>query len=138
MEDIYVESFQSTPPAWGATSIDEYENAVAVFQSTPPAWGATDPPVNNVLPSAVSIHAPRVGGDKRRWRFDFFFPVSIHAPRVGGDPRSPTGPSSSRCFNPRPPRGGRRGAPAATTRRSRVSIHAPRVGGDPGCIRRCG
>ena len=33
--------FQSTPPAWGATAMDSMAACSLVFQSTPPAWGAT-------------------------------------------------------------------------------------------------
>ena len=56
------------------------------FQSTPPARGATLI-LSKVVPSAViSIHAPREGGDlvildvKPQ-----FLEISIHAPREGGD-----------------------------------------------------
>ena len=78
--------------------------------------------------------------------------VSIHAPRVGGDPSSRWTSCSTKCFNPRPPRGGRRprsakkrpnllfqstppawGATALKAEENSgeiVSIHAPRVGGD--------
>ena len=56
------------------------------FQSTPPARGATTRyPI--LFPAAVyiSIHAPREGGD----RYPILFPaavyISIHAPREGGD-----------------------------------------------------
>jgi hypothetical protein len=34
------------------------------------------------------------------------------------------------CFNPRPPRGGRRAGPASAHNGRTVSIHAPRAGGD--------
>ncbi len=56
--------------------------------------------------------------------------ISIHAPRVGGD-RGPRG----RCsvvsnFNPRPPCGGRLQLLALPESEREISIHAPRVGGD--------
>ena len=55
--------FQSTPPARGATPLQSDSQRTQPFQSTPPARGATA-----VLPSqrqspAISIHAPREGGD---------------------------------------------------------------------------
>ena len=78
--------------------------------------------------------------------------VSIHAPRVGGDRGLPFAWTRCCCFNPRPPCGGRparkRTKPAADEFQSTppvwgatqpvqpalftidVSIHAPRVGGD--------
>jgi hypothetical protein len=34
-------TFQSTPPAWGATKVDADFLTADEFQSTPPAWGAT-------------------------------------------------------------------------------------------------
>ena len=56
------------------------------FQSTPPAWGATQETCGQSKSPAVSIHAPRVGGDSLK---------SSMTRRCSG-------------FNPRPPRGGRR------------------------------
>ena len=34
------------------------------FQSTPPAWGATGRPASQKLTSTISIHAPRMGSDR--------------------------------------------------------------------------
>ena len=146
--------FQSTPPVWGATIL-LYGSAVPqihfnprppcggrrswsgvgcmgmIFQSTPPVWGATETHSVGKAPLAISIHAPRVGGDQpfsiphRRSR------ISIHAPRVGGDkafecvivcrPKFQSTPPvwgatdtstwtsvPNWYFNPRPPCGGRR------------------------------
>ena len=55
------------------------------FQSTPPARGATAASLDYQAWVAISIHAPREGGDGRRDDAD-------------ADPGD---------FNPRPPRGGR-------------------------------
>ena len=55
----------------------------------------------------VSIHAPRVGSDKRHKKTHARLPVSIHAPRVGSD--------LLRVKN---------------AKGEIVSIHAPRVGSD--------
>ena len=55
------------------------------FQSTPPARGATLPSFLSALPSSISIHAPREGGDQLRHQLV----------------------QERRDFNPRPPRGGR-------------------------------
>ena len=126
------------------------------FQSTPPARGATPPPdaVQLLSFSPISIHAPREGGDicvvdwctqhqnfnprpprggrpYRRVPVHRCSVISIHAPREGGDgsnkrqapltltfqstppARGATAPAPwAGCrtsdFNPRPPRGGRR------------------------------
>ena len=125
--------FQSTPPRGGR---HEFANTCTipnfVFQSTPPARGAT----------YVCI-LPRQGGA-----------ISIHAPREGGDAAVFTVAVALTNFNPRPPRGGRlvsghrRAAAIHFNPRPRegatvvhrtgyaidgISIHAPREGGD-GCV----
>ena len=79
-----------------------------LFQSTRPAWGAT--------PCHVKQYQ--------------FVSVSIHAPRVGRDLVPSTIARNTMCFNPRAPRGARRGAPAFAFSDCNVSIHAPRVGRD--------
>ena len=57
---------------------------------------------------AISIHAPREGGDEKRDRFlAAYQAISIHAPREGGDYV--------------------KGNPDYETK---ISIHAPREGGD--------
>ena len=57
--------------------------------------------------SAISIHAPREGGDVHRKRVDLLADISIHAPREGGDGRRDDADADPGDFNPRPPRGGR-------------------------------
>ena len=82
--------FQSTLPAWGATSTiciertivtisihaprvgsdyiaDKDNKAGATFQSTLPAWGATLQGNILSLYPLISIHAPRVGSDSVVW-----------------------------------------------------------------------
>ena len=56
----------------------------------------------------ISIHAPRVGGDRYGHGDLIGIAISIHAPRVGGDP--PRAILFHLTFH--------------------ISIHAPRVGGD--------
>ena len=57
--------------------------------------------------------------------------ISIHAPREGGDDfPEPLQPLMFTNFNPRPPRGGRRGANEKLRLLTIISIHAPREGGD--------
>ena len=116
--------FQSTRPAWGATSANHkgsrtpsYFNPRAVaknadnntlFQSTRPAWGATPQFSAYTIPQIISIHAPRVGRDSLSPRLTLSFCISIHAPRVGRD-MDLANPSGFVL----------------------ISIHAPRVGRDP-------
>ena len=77
--------FQSTPPAWEATAGTASAYFRILFQSTPPAWEATSALAIYNWKLKVSIHAPRVGGDKFGQRTRAGNSVSIHAPRVGGD-----------------------------------------------------
>ena len=146
-------SFQSTPPARGATALAEESAAVSQisihapreggdsvvfaltfklihFNPRPPRGGRRCSAPYNGYPASISIHAPREGGDRNRWRISLF----------------------PGYFNPRPPRGGRqllscpmmhpirfqstppaRGATAAQLpddASDQISIHAPREGGD--------
>ena len=57
-----------------------------LFQSTPPVWGATPSRSEGKRHRLISIHAPRVGGDRTMLMNGFQGSIiSIHAPRVGGD-----------------------------------------------------
>ena len=109
--------------------MDEFQDRL--FQSTPPVWGATTTPsLSIMLTVRISIHAPRVGGDRPTgvaFAIDTPFQstppvwgatrpshilfqlhiISIHAPRVGGDPDNISGVPPGKHFNPRPPCGGR-------------------------------
>ena len=58
------------------------------------------------------------------------FLISIHAPREGGDLMFLRRGPRIQDFNPRPPRGGRRGQRPAKRTQHEISIHAPREGGD--------
>ena len=117
-------------PVWGATHKRRNQPRVLLFQSTRPAWGATRCRDRRRHVREISIHAPRVGRDINT-RIYFF---------------------ASMDFNPRAPRGARRGLRLAIpilakfqstrpawgatvstrfkVRSERISIHAPRVGRD--------
>ena len=107
-EKLLLTLFQSTPPARGATTPEEYRGHIAKdfnprpprgerqrevmyygnefeFQSTPPARGATIKESGHCCWIRISIHAPREGSDKN------------YCPEV----------RFYRYFNPRPPRGER-------------------------------
>ena len=104
----WADGFQSTLPAWGATShrqpailyydisihaprmgsddfADKMLRQFSQFQSTLPAWGATY--FHGVLRwfYAISIHAPRMGSDLTMAKFARANEISIHAPRMGSD-----------------------------------------------------
>ena len=78
----------------------------------------------------ISIHAPREGGDVRCMFHAHLFHISIHAPREGGDQDCVRYRKAGLYFNPRPPRGGRRGDFFIMAQHVEISIHAPREGGD--------
>ena len=64
VEKMGKELFQSTPPARGATPLTCTRGRFqSIFQSTPPARGATLPRSRTERKPAISIHAPREGGD---------------------------------------------------------------------------
>ena len=56
------------------------------FQSTPPARGATTVLLGTIDHLLISIHAPREGGDTAADGASTTSVISIHAPREGGDP----------------------------------------------------
>ena len=67
--------FQSTRPVWGATIPARHPTTKEKFQSTRPVWGATGRLCNVVFVDTISIHAPRVGRDRK---FDDFTPSNLH------------------------------------------------------------
>ena len=101
--------FQSAPPVRGAmASTRPWPDSPIGFNPRPPCGGR-------------SVRAPHQRADGA---------VSIRAPRAGGDPASEASRPTRRRFNPRPPCGGRYvgGWPSGGV--SVVSIRAPRAGGD--------
>ena len=84
------------------------------FQSTPPARGATMPSLHTAVKLAISIHAPREGGDHTKYYNAIFFCISIHAPREGGDPVEGIFLSRKVEFQSTPPARGATDIPDAT------------------------
>ena len=84
-------SFQSTPPARGATSGAGRASRAGRcrgFNPRPPRGGRPVALAAQDADVVVSIHAPRAGGDSIKvGTISLGFPVSIHAPRAGGDPQ---------------------------------------------------
>ena len=98
--------FQSTLPAGGATSLEDYFGLpTGVFQSTLPAGGATKNHQNQEYEIQISIHAPRRGSDFVPYRLLWRHWISIHAPRRGSDRRQECKYHSLQDFNPRSPQG---------------------------------
>ena len=87
------------------------------------------PPVRAPL---ISIHVPREGDDATGDQGAASATgISIHVPREGDDPSRSPGRGSLYDFNPRPPRGGRRGSAVWCPFDQEISIHVPREGDDP-------
>ena len=101
------------------------------FQSTLPGWGATHLHVGHAVRVDISIHAPRVGSDRRRKSTDcghsYFNPRSPGGERRGA---SRSGSPGRTDFNPRSPDGERQRAGGRQDRGGDISIHAPRMGSD--------
>ena len=125
-----LDGFQSTPPRGGR---HEFANTCTipnfVFQSTPPARGATYVCILPRQGGAISIHAPREGGDQLRHqlvqeRRDF----NPRPPRGGRRAGHAEGYARHGHFNPRPPRGGRRKLPFALRRLVRFQSTPPARG----------
>ena len=129
------------------------QRSSARFQSTPPVRGATTSAATPTAAGAISIHAPRAGGDQSQFLYSGLPEIFQSTPPVRGATISQQVCNVSRInFNPRPPCGGRpeempslqdiqkfqstppvRGATQhkeAVRPYTDISIHAPRAGGD--------
>ena len=129
---VHIVTFQSTPPARGATSARRHprgirkisihapreggdlrrgsdHHPVQYFNPRPPRGGRHRDFKSMDKRVVISIHAPREGGDRLYCYFcRYICLISIHAPREGGDTEIARCGWSRGYFNPRPPRGGRR------------------------------
>ena len=150
--------FNPRPPCGGRRPTRVKKGTFSHFNPRPPCGGRLHwlRPVPSGL--RISIHAPRVGGDRSlllggRWlRISIHAPrvggdgavlhpgrvrrISIHAPRVGGDPHHGAGRSTPRYFNPRPPCGGRRICIPPSSIRERFQSTPPVWGATTGCPHR--
>ena len=167
--------FQSTPPVWGATPAciilspdtrnfnprppcgGRHGLRLALVESSdfnprPPCGGRRVHSFGARTHGAISIHAPRVGGDvTKRWlfrawtRFQSTPPVwgatgtpgksgisfaFQSTPPVWGATGGHEGRRRRKIFQSTPPVWGATGATAFPLVITRISIHAPRVGGD--------
>ena len=55
--------FNPRPPCGGRPTMMILTSTTMIFQSTPPVRGATFAPALTLFSGAISIHAPRAGGD---------------------------------------------------------------------------
>jgi len=132
LASLRAQAFQFTRPAWGATHRTAVTYGGSTFQFTRPAWGATLGLTCLFVDIGVSIHAPRVGRDRRTTRSRAgFCGFNSRAPRGARRRLRGAAARRSRGFNSRAPRGARP-APVGVRPGGLVSIHAPRVGRDRG------
>ena len=123
--------FQSTPPARGATSTPIHGTACSRFQSTPPARGATGAVESQSDPvQAISIHAPREGGDRNNAPQQTMGKPFQSTPPARGATSSSGSSAASRSFQSTPPARGATENSIYRDMTAEISIHAPREGGD--------
>ena len=147
-------AFQSTRPAWGATSSPtlrsvsgRHFNPRAPHGARPAAQAAEPAPRLNFNPRAPhgarllfhgSLHGkqnfnPRAPHGARQiipQHLPINKEISIHAPRMGRDRIRGFAGIRNNNFNPRAPHGARLTACRGFSRQSVISIHAPRMGRD--------
>ena len=123
--------FQSTPPVWGATPPPGIIlSRLKYFNPRPPCGGRLAETGGDTANMLISIHAPRVGGDLRRFSGLFIALKFQSTPPVWGATYSCASIKEENIFQSTPPVWG------ATENRFKfpfgvdISIHAPRVGGD--------
>ena len=123
-------NFNPRPPCGGRLARLLSGARLLEFQSTPPVWGATRHTQELVVGVEISIHAPRVGGDRHLLQQGLvLLAISIHAPRVGGDDFG-CNAGYDALISIHAPRVGGDSASGSSWKHRKISIHAPRVGGD--------
>ena len=122
--------FNPRPPCGGRLAPPPFPWSLLGFQSTPPVWGATVRRGRGELSGNISIHAPRVGGDRRsyglRWKGWYFNP----RPPCGGRLCWTRTHAVRSLFQSTPPVWGATIYSDKLVDVDVISIHAPRVGGD--------
>ena len=112
---------------------DGYHGWVFPFQSTPPGWEATYAAYKAQLVELISIHASRVGGD-RRVIIQSSFATAFQSTPPGWEATPAPAPATQRRqFQSTPPGWEATGINDFECLLHRISIHASRVGGDPLC-----
>ncbi len=123
--------FNPRPPCGGRHGRHAFVALRLQFQSTPPVWGATPDHPSPRAGRSISIHAPRVGGDRVMYGRGLGRAIFQSTPPVWGATRRTAFSQAFANFNPRPPCGGRLVELVQGRSIRTISIHAPRVGGDP-------
>ena len=127
---LFIEIFQPTLPARGATDIDNKLQVAFTFQPTLPARGATADVFAPSFGICISTHAPRTGSDDTgrggitpKEEFQPTLPARGATSLWAGTPQ-PSG------FQPTLPARGATNARHNQIARTFISTHAPRTGSD--------
>ena len=117
-------------PVRGATHRLTCRISCRLFQSTPPVRGATCTVTRFNAVDAISIHAPRAGGDG--WTLNAIAAILDFNPRppCGGRRGFVTPPFKILSFQSTPPVRGATRHWSVQNPCNEISIHAPRAGGD--------
>ncbi len=132
--------FNPRPPCGGRPFVLRSRSPVrADFNPRPPCGGRPARPRQRRHWALHFNPRPPCGGRRKNiGSGDSRWAISIHAPRVGGDCWTTSPAPPPEYFNPRPPCGGRRLVVAMIKSATNISIHAPRVGGDVYALQRMG
>ena len=124
--------FQSTRPAWGATSFSAGVQSSCTYFNPRAPCGAR--PLLGVFlrgVGVISVHAPRVGRDGKEYTVSGTLMVFQSTRPVWGATMSAMSFPARPChFNPRAPCGARPRVSSHENDVVKISIHAPRVGRD--------
>ena len=126
----FKQMFQFTHPVWGATQMIYLLHLVQNVSIHAPRVGCDRRGNRQVMVAKVSIHAPRVGCDIDSLEIENMISVSIHAPRVGCDYYKLFRWTTHDTFQFTHPVWGATGINHLWVVKNEVSIHAPRVGCD--------
>ena len=126
--------FNPRAPCGARRSTSRRSTRTSTFQSTRPVWGATQLTSAVLRPSAISIHAPRVGRDS--WPATSTLAWRYFNPRAPCGARHPRWGQKSWCsrFQSTRPVWGATTTYNGAAYAAGISIHAPRVGRDSSVV----
>ena len=114
----------------GSDGVFEHEHELDIISIHAPRMGSDRRDGRPRTRIVISIHAPRMGSDRRIRPVGCDRKISIHAPRMGSDGTACCRVSADCNFNPRSPDGERLWAITGNYNAQVISIHAPRMGSD--------
>ena len=123
--------FNPRPPRGGRPITQSIPEPSRTFQSTPPARGATKGRFTSTGDTEViSIHAPREGGDQRIYHGQYRGGIFQSTPPARGATFAGRADEPPEPFQSTPPARGATMDKELFVQNIKISIHAPREGGD--------